>query len=325
MIILFYILFVSLLVSIDSKLFSFSSRDLANFLRSGQKINYFAYGSNMKSSVLEEKRKIKVQEWVGPSVLHHHKLVFNVPGLPFIEPSFASIEPFQNHEVHGLLVSIDFQSFMRLSASEGVPLSYQFYPVEVTPYASNTTTLAVTFRAMLSPTRIPSAIEVLPSKAYLNLIFDGARETKLDSLYVHRKSVFILRHLDLCSRKDNSKPIIQPHPDDDKNELSSHGFPLESQFTSKAFSKHINKLTFTIAFALPCAELIQLIRVLVSLNFDFPIKMLDLLLLSFMLGRFESMGVINSERRIKELRNSNSYFFVKEAKPISDTDGLQFL
>jgi hypothetical protein len=54
---------------------------------------YFAYGSNMSPSVLTGRRKVRPRA-SAPCELRDWSLCFNMLGLPYAEPGFASIEPF---------------------------------------------------------------------------------------------------------------------------------------------------------------------------------------------------------------------------------------
>ena len=51
---------------------------------------YFAYGSNVSTKTFNGTRGITPSA-AYPAVLPGYELVFNVPGLPFVEPAFASV------------------------------------------------------------------------------------------------------------------------------------------------------------------------------------------------------------------------------------------
>ena len=70
-----------------------SSSSMNNAQTPKQKtFNYFAYGSNMFSSTMIELRQLQPISSTA-AVLPGYRLRFNVPGLPGIEPSWASVEP----------------------------------------------------------------------------------------------------------------------------------------------------------------------------------------------------------------------------------------
>ena len=51
---------------------------------------YFAYGSNMNVDTFQGMRAMKPTR-SSAVVLRGYELVFNVPGLPYVEPAFASV------------------------------------------------------------------------------------------------------------------------------------------------------------------------------------------------------------------------------------------
>jgi hypothetical protein len=56
----------------------------------GEELFYFAYGANINKQVFSGRRAVTPIESV-PAVLHNHRLVFSMPGVPFREPGFASV------------------------------------------------------------------------------------------------------------------------------------------------------------------------------------------------------------------------------------------
>ena len=53
---------------------------------------YYAFGSNINKKVFEGRRMIKPAE-SSPAVLPGYRLCFNMPGMPYREPGFGSVEP----------------------------------------------------------------------------------------------------------------------------------------------------------------------------------------------------------------------------------------
>lgn len=121
--------------------------------------NYFAYGSNMALTTMTDLRNIEPISYT-PAVLPFHKLVFNLPGIPFVEPSAASVEPmnsfvnslnnttlsFDNNEtilyhdisvVHGILYTLSEQDFVKVCQTEGVPFSYRLHRCQLIPYTGD--------------------------------------------------------------------------------------------------------------------------------------------------------------------------------------------
>eukprot|EP00873_Tetraselmis_striata_P022471 jgi/Tetstr1/442735/TSEL_030824.t1 len=137
---------------------------------------YFAYGSNLNSEVLEGRRGIKPMD-MRPGLVQDYRLAFNMPGMPGVEPSFASVEPAQGCEVHGAVFTLDWQGWLRVCQSEGVPFGYGVEPVAVSLYTGDTIE-ALTLRT--SPSiRVPREKETRPSARYFALIYHGAMERGL--------------------------------------------------------------------------------------------------------------------------------------------------
>lgn len=112
--------------------------------------NYFAYGSNMLSSTMVDLRQVHPIASTA-AILPGYRLRFNVPGLPGIEPSWASVEeavPFPttnenniglNREemmelVHGVMHTLTAVDFATICRTEGVPFSYALRKCRVIPY-----------------------------------------------------------------------------------------------------------------------------------------------------------------------------------------------
>lgn len=113
---------------------------------------YFAYGSNMKSSVMKQRgiRPQAARKVVVPS----HMLTFDVFGVPYSEPAMASIAPrpvdatgrCTAPPVHGIAYLLSRAEFHSLAVSEGAGIAYvevqldaQLLPPAL---AGNTTTTA---------------------------------------------------------------------------------------------------------------------------------------------------------------------------------------
>jgi hypothetical protein len=168
-----------------------------------QTYNYFAFGSNMALSTMTALRNLNPIAQT-PAVLPNHRLCFNVPGIPLVEPSWASVEPDQENNVHGVLYKLTSDDFARVCRSEGVPFSYQLHRCKVIPYVSNkegsagTMALekyhsndssvfnvsAFTLRAGREEWR--KRIDIPPSQSYINVLLRGAREFHLDKEYVKK-------------------------------------------------------------------------------------------------------------------------------------------
>lgn len=148
-----------------------------------KQISYYAYGSNMKLSILQS-RGVFVKKYLGAGILENHRLAFPVKGIPHVEPSFASVVLCQGESVHGALFSLAWPYFFQLLNTEGVPLVYRPYLVNIKPYAnSNMTVKAWTLRSVSGPFQFQANENVTPSRSYLRLLMEGAREVGLEQEY----------------------------------------------------------------------------------------------------------------------------------------------
>merc|ERR1712087_800463 len=140
----------------------------------GLRVEYFAFGSNMATSVFQGRRGIRPLGDKRPAVAHGKKLAFTVPGIPIFEPAFASIEPAApDSECHGVLYSLSPSDFGKLCFSEGAPLVYRVLEIPVVQYNG------VRLSAFAFQSSTACLGEMKPSMRYLQLIQDAAREAGL--------------------------------------------------------------------------------------------------------------------------------------------------
>ena len=161
------------------------------------RVEYFAFGSNMHPRTMRTTRAI-VPMLTARGVVEKHRLAFNLKGAG-PEPSFASIEPCEDDETHGVLFSLALPDFARLCASEGVPLAYALQPVRVAvygrdldrwrrhrPISEDGYVEALTLRTTGGPWRAARDDEPRPSRRYLATLRDGARICALDPAWTAR-------------------------------------------------------------------------------------------------------------------------------------------
>ena len=72
----------------------------------------FGYGANMDMEALQGWKKVKVLEHC-PAVLRGFKMVFSLPGLPFVEPGFGGLCRQDGDEVHGVAFKMDLESMAK--------------------------------------------------------------------------------------------------------------------------------------------------------------------------------------------------------------------
>ena len=165
-------------------------------------VNYFAYGSNLNPDVLSKRTLSRTRSFTPVRcILKDYKLVFNI-GIS--SSSYASVEPLEGYEVHGLLYTLTFAQFGLLRATEP---GYKQQLIEVWPYSSvDEDNKYVDRNAVLHSNsdsnnymgrkRIRGTLPALtlcsgngvndrgrPSPRYSRLIIRGAKEQKLHQSY----------------------------------------------------------------------------------------------------------------------------------------------
>ena len=106
--------------------------------RDGLGVSYFAFGSNMASSVIEGRRRLTPLAPQQPALVRGYELAFTLPGFPPLEPAFASIEAAAGEECHGVLYMLSPADWLRLCASEGVPFAYRVVTLQLELYDGRT-------------------------------------------------------------------------------------------------------------------------------------------------------------------------------------------
>lgn len=186
--------------------------------------NYFAFGSNMCLSTMKSLRNIDPIAAI-PAILPSHELMFNVPGVQFVEPSWASVEPTTTNDdnnnnenetknvVHGVLYKLTPSDFVSMCSTEGVPFAYTLHRCRPIPYKADgidageqTLTKylnikekennkdndvfsvpAYTLRAgTIYQNNRKNNKYIAPSQSYLNVLIRGAKEFNLDRSYIQK-------------------------------------------------------------------------------------------------------------------------------------------
>ena len=86
---------------------------------------YFGYGANMSKDYLQKRRRVFPSE-THHGVLNGYKLVMNMEGPNFLEPSFANIMKSSNEKIEGILSKITEKELKQIVNSEGV--NYEITP-----------------------------------------------------------------------------------------------------------------------------------------------------------------------------------------------------
>lgn len=140
----------------------------------------FAFGSNLHPAKRRARANLAPME-TAPGRVRGYRLAFNIRGIPWIEPSMASVEPAPGEEVHGLLLRLTPEQWEHLDHSEGAGRSYMHEEVEVETYDGRRIR-AVAFR--VRPERA-GPHDTPPSLRYLTLIREGAAASGLDANWCH--------------------------------------------------------------------------------------------------------------------------------------------
>jgi hypothetical protein len=150
-------------------------------------VKYFAYGSNCLAERLRLRTGAANKELLGPrpkpAMLRGYRLSFSLPGVPLVEPSFATVVPSPRDLVWGCLYELPTELWRRLCLTEGVPLVYETLSVSVVTADGDEIGGCQTLYA--PPSRcFPLGIEVAPSKRYLGTILTGLRESGVRAEYL---------------------------------------------------------------------------------------------------------------------------------------------
>lgn len=148
---------------------------------------YFAYGSNMCSSVFLERRGIRPLK-TAVATIPGYILCFEVPGVPYLEPAQGSIRRYRSPKAHdsldviGVAYLITSKDMSRIRATEGGGIAYKEVLLEAMLLdEAHDMERAIQVRTLIS--RTPSSPERRPTIRYLNLLIRGAEENHLPADY----------------------------------------------------------------------------------------------------------------------------------------------
>jgi hypothetical protein len=151
---------------------------------------YFAYGSNMASRVITGRRGVTPIS-TERARLDGYRLVFDMRGIPLLEPGFASIALSAGDCVHGVLYRLTRASLTRIDRSEGA--AYRSIGVGVVGERSG----EVVASAYANSRPVAG---LRPSRRYMRLICEGAREAGLPADYVAKLEAEPTVHVPIVSQ-----------------------------------------------------------------------------------------------------------------------------
>lgn len=151
---------------------------------------YFAYGANMLTDVLVRRRGI-VPLSSEQARLDGYQLVFNQPGLPYIEPCFATIQPAPADSVYGVLHHLNATDTAQIDRFEG--RGYRRLTIRVEGKCNG----RVEAWAYQSARPVEGR---RPSRRYRDLLIAGAQEFSLPAAYITRLEEIPCSHFPLISQ-----------------------------------------------------------------------------------------------------------------------------
>lgn len=135
------------------------------------------------------------------AVLHNYELVFDHPGIPLMEPAFANVKPKEGSKVYGVLYHMSKKEIEILNRMEGGG-AYHNLELEVEGRISGKVIAHVYWSDNTGITHLK------PSRRYLNLLIDGAKENNLPAEYIETLQKHeVCRHYPIIS---SSTSIIMP-------------------------------------------------------------------------------------------------------------------
>ncbi len=138
-------------------------------------MNYFSYGSNMETELLESRvGKINI---IGKAVLKNYYLTFNKLGDD--GSGKANIEQRTGFVVEGIIFDLTEEQLKKLDISEGVPMHYIRCMIEIIKSDNDEVTTAEVYIANKNKIRY----NLRPNRQYLQYLLDGANEHKLSEKY----------------------------------------------------------------------------------------------------------------------------------------------
>ena len=135
---------------------------------------YFGYGSNMSTQYLIKRRKI-IPFSSNTGVLKDYKLIMNMVGPNFLEPSFANIRKCKGFSVEGVIHEIDEKSLQKIVKTEGE--DYELMKLSI--YVKQKKKTAYTLIFNTNETK-----DIPPSKRYLKILISAAKENNLSNSYI---------------------------------------------------------------------------------------------------------------------------------------------
>ena len=137
-------------------------------------VYYLGYGSNMSVDYLIDRRKVRPIE-SERALLDDYKLIMNMEGPNFLEPSFANIKKEKGFQVEGVLHKILETDLQKIVNTEGE--NYQLTNLLVRTGKSRRKACTLIYITE-EPKDIP------PSRRYMKILINAAKKSKLSDGYI---------------------------------------------------------------------------------------------------------------------------------------------
>ncbi|MEZ4340074.1 MAG: gamma-glutamylcyclotransferase family protein [Sandaracinaceae bacterium] len=155
---------------------------------------YFAYGANMATRVLRRRGVTAIESHAAR--LPGHRLVFEEPGIPWLEPAFASLRADDDEVTHGVLHRLTDEDLAALDRIEGIGYDRVAHVVEVPGRGE----IAASFYASRR-----STTGRRPSRRYIRILVEGAREHDLPARWIERLEAEPTFHVPVWS---DAAPVV---------------------------------------------------------------------------------------------------------------------
>lgn len=143
-------------------------------------INYFAYGGNINKYVMKKRGINYTEEIIGK--LDKYRLVFNIPGIRYVDPAFANVEYTGNENDHvlGVIYKMDSYNFNRIDSYENN--LYKTIEVDVEQLKKNKVICKAI--AFINKDSLNTK-KNMPSERYINAIIEGMEQHKFPQYYIN--------------------------------------------------------------------------------------------------------------------------------------------
>ena len=137
---------------------------------------YFGYGANMSKEYLQKRRRVFPTETL-PGTLNGYRLIMNMEGPNFIEPSFANIIEAPNEYLEGILSRITEKELNRIINSEGV--NYELIDINVKAEKKS-------YHAKTLIYKTNKLASTPPSRRYMKILIKAAINNNLSVSYIEK-------------------------------------------------------------------------------------------------------------------------------------------